>query len=1481
MSQMDYFRRPALAGKTLTRSTVGRIRGSVRRSDADGTSAVPYFPAVVAADTLDIETDAGGPVSVVLTANDLNTILDDINAALGVDGQAFSEDGSIGLATTTAGALGFIKVTGGTASVALGFNTFGGALPIEGLSSDLNSSPEGRVGNPFGVAFPSRENLNTETLTRALGRVASNTDVLWSDHAKDSISFATVAFVVGTAGAYITPTATQRLFVGGGLSAASTRRDLATYYQIIDTVTGLPANSQVTAVVRGTPVGSPPYANSPSWTDVTGKNVLGVGANGQEKVSSATITAITAGRFVECSAATFVTNGVVAGDTAQIVSATNYSPSSNNGMKWVVESVLSETVLTLRPMSKSELDTTGFWTFPAEETQPVVELNDVRNGPEVYGALVIKTGPFAHNVNLVVSPPIPTGAAYSLRAAVPYSLRNDKAQDKQLGAAAALSEIGNDFDPTDNWILDGLTPTLSAPNCVIATGYVRHHGKVFKVPTKTFAPADFTNGTNYVYWSETTGGLVSTTSTADFGSVLNNVYAIASTNRGHPIALVVKTAGVLTSVTRMIRRRAEKALSLTVGASGQFQTLEDAVRYANAISAASGETTSNSGSYPHYEFILTSDLTLTEDITFLMPGVTLRGVDQRVLLNAAGQRLNINGTTATILIKDLIINGSSAAFLQVRNAAYKVSFDNVKHVGGDYLSLILSVGGGTLSECHITGCSFTVGGFVMNIAPGGSSVVNFMDSDFFFSGASATPQIIKETASATWSGEVVQIVRCRFLGEWLTSSGTNAMAFSTSSAASKVIVRDVQFELGLSLSVNNGLLFGFNGHATVENVIVLAGAIPRAVVGSTKTKVLNSRLQVNPEGTSIAVYANEVSGCFIEHQDTDANLVGGVGVQVFSLAWANEVRGPFSYGIKTLDPTVIVSANKVILSDGNSFPLIGIQSLAEDSCVISDNVIQMPFRPTGGVAIPVGISQVGAPIFRLTIRDNFITLQENGYGIQIGTAGLVKSGENVIIAGNHIYGTCTVSEVMTGIDLHGVLFSCSVTDNQIYISGAAGEGNGIYQADGTNTHFIVSGNRVYVDAPDGASGGVYYVATADVTNVVQGNVFQAGTHTQRVSGFRGTTTGNQFLSGAICLVSDTQGVFSDNYLNLVSTSSATLGPGRYDNNTFTIPNVNASTTISDFQFTNNRLSGNFNGTTTTNTFTMFSGNKVAGNTTIDAGSDTKVVITANELLGTFTLVAGTNEHVVILESTYVGGNFAAVINRKLLISNCVFAGTGTQTIDVGEAAEVVGNIFVGRLSMDGFAADQLVSSNKLKGGIIFTADASPAFWKVDGNRIASNYNVTSVEFPAFGTVNQLFLTISNNIIQHGCGEDAAGLASTVPAINFAGNVSGFAIVGNNIAIGRNNTNNNPGGGAGTTNVACVHIVGAGAGNGPNVISSNIMDIPNTLVFTHTYAYYFWYFGQANDTGGAGNILVQNGAAIAAPGDGSQFYTGGATPYHVP
>src|SRR3954464_11215706 len=118
MAQMDYFRRPILAGKSLKRLSVGTIRGTLKRLNPDGISNVPYFPGVIGGDTVNVNVfDMGipGPVTVpvTLSSSSFATILSDFNTALVGKARAFDADGTVGLKSLTPGSDGYIEVTGG------------------------------------------------------------------------------------------------------------------------------------------------------------------------------------------------------------------------------------------------------------------------------------------------------------------------------------------------------------------------------------------------------------------------------------------------------------------------------------------------------------------------------------------------------------------------------------------------------------------------------------------------------------------------------------------------------------------------------------------------------------------------------------------------------------------------------------------------------------------------------------------------------------------------------------------------------------------------------------------------------------------------------------------------------------------------------------------------------------------------------------------------------------------------------------------------------------------------------------------------------------------------------------------------------------------------------------------------------------------------------------------------------------------------
>ena len=189
MSNMEYARRPALAGKNIKRLSYALIRGSLRRADADIYSPVPYFASLNPSspglgidsshNLLNISLNGTALPAVTIPDSTLTSVLTAINAALSTGGVAYEQDGAIYIQSNMLG-VGSIEITGGTAAPVIGFDTTG--TRIYSRSGDVDSAPEGRVGNPFGATWPGRaENFSMNTTRQALSRLAGNMDVLYSD----------------------------------------------------------------------------------------------------------------------------------------------------------------------------------------------------------------------------------------------------------------------------------------------------------------------------------------------------------------------------------------------------------------------------------------------------------------------------------------------------------------------------------------------------------------------------------------------------------------------------------------------------------------------------------------------------------------------------------------------------------------------------------------------------------------------------------------------------------------------------------------------------------------------------------------------------------------------------------------------------------------------------------------------------------------------------------------------------------------------------------------------------------------------------------------------------------------------------------------------------------------------------------------------------------------------------------------------------
>jgi hypothetical protein len=651
--QMRYFRRSALAGKSLKRLTSAQVRGNLRRLDIDQFSSVPYFPGVTQGDTLTVEgVTVGVPTeaTVGITATpqgraDFNEAIASLTAGLvAINVKAFDDGGCIGLKSTLSGSLGRVKITGGTAAKALGFDLT--AQDFFSIGGDLVSSPEGRgLGQPYGAvgAVPG-ENLTSDAYSRALGRVMANTDVLFSDLMKQEVVMKKVATVTSSPAPLSSILLGEtKVYIGG----QNTKEDLAHLFVLIDTATGQPTPSKVTGV----------------WNSL---GTIQLNAYDQTIVAGTTINEILNGEVVRCDGGNFLVSGAVAGDYVEIYSAGNLTPFSNNGYRWVVDRVIDAQYLAIRPMSTAELASVG---QDLDDSQPITELNSTNSG--AWGSLRVKRGKFATGARLVLSTPIPLGMTVDVWAPVPVTMR-----DRALDALAqrgygVFSSSSHDFDHTPNALLT--RPLIFKPGGLdvvrVAPFMVRWHGRPIRVPQ----PPDFTfpetGTTHYLYWDEYSCAVLKTNVPAGFsftesrtGTATTEEIAGKTPNTNgkgiHLATVTTNGAGQVLAVTPTGRIVADQTLQMTVGHGAQFYTLGQALEHVRRQAVSGLAATAKS----QVEIVIVTDQTAPAGGWQLPPtGILIRSGSPSVQLIAPVSGPYFTSQAGTVLM----LSGLKADFARV------------------------------------------------------------------------------------------------------------------------------------------------------------------------------------------------------------------------------------------------------------------------------------------------------------------------------------------------------------------------------------------------------------------------------------------------------------------------------------------------------------------------------------------------------------------------------------------------------------------------------------------------------------------------------------------------------------------------------------------------------------------------------------------------------------------------------------------------
>lgn len=1444
MERMEYVRRPALAGKNIVRLTNGKIRGSVRRSDPDVNNSAPHFLGATGK-TLQLQLNTGA-VTVTFTSDEFNQILQDINTAVGANATAFSEDGCIAIRASTAGYAGFVAAVGGTGDALVGFDTLGGVRFIFSRGADIDSAPQGRIDNPDGAVFPDRtENLTRDHFIRTLGKVTANTDVLYSDLIRSVINPQIAeSTTLAPDGSYITLNVDDKVFTGNNSMAPVFSNfgaaELAPYFQLIDP-SGRPLINKIVAVVRGVPSGEPPYALTSSWSDTTGLSVLGTNL----VKTSNTIVSIKEGRFITCSGTSFITAGVRPGDLVRISGATNLTPWSNNGLRWAVSAVLSATVLDVRPLSKRESDLYG---TSSSDTQPIVELNDSKSSLESFGSLQIETGSFQNRVTLVVRPPLPSTQAYSVVVPLQASVRGERENGNALGVTAALAPLTTDLDSVENWILSGFEAELDGGGVSVQAGYVRLHGVAYAIPAQTFPNSSFSNGESWLYWSESTGGFSITQDPEDWAKVISGPY-INPTDKGHPIAFISKSAGTINSVLPMVRRRAEKAIDLTVGSGGQFQTLASAVKFANTIASENGENVSENGQYPHFTFVIVSFLTESStDLRLSTLSASIKGATPGMSVNLSAGGIILDG------VKNFRIEDLTLSFTDPPQGAVNAVTDVTKivlqnaHFTG-ILNHVITTTTCNVENILIDRSSASISsGIVM--ADGVQSLKIF-DSRFGRSGSDTEMVLIRDGEAATWSGFELTIERCRFSG---TFRNDNNASLLVNAAGSYSIVRisDVEFEMANHDTEWSSSLMTLSGDSVIERFRITQGYICMAVLGNTNTVVRDSTFLSRAGYSNSVVRARVVERCKITHTDTTGASLSGIGIYApydFVVVSDNLIEGPLDTGIRCSGTNSVIERNNINqLFVSNGVPLIGIDVTDGGSPRgrVTNNIISTNYRNDVYTAIFAQAMGLGV------ISGNEIGLPNPNLANVALTGIDVRLSEYTVVSGNMISASGPRG-VAANQSVVGVLADSSqqlvVSNNNINLE-STGNASWTGIDIGLTTTASILGNRV------SAYGRPYVSSYAYLSHVIDGNTFTS-------------LTGNNVDNKAMKL----GGQVSNNLFQVLE---CIIGCGEYTNNSF------------------DGVTFNFDGDDETGPVILH-GNKFNGPVSlVDGGNMGNLLVHDNLWTGappsSLTInISGIN---CTVSDNYVGQVSITADGPVAFTGNTCLGNTMSFTMGGGEFSgnsilaavsltfvcntggfptNICNNILSAIVTISG-TQQYLSYSNNLSGAVTFTANLTGIRFQISGNRITSQNNAPCLSFPSYTTHANNFFDISNNVLEVGFGGTTA---PTTSAILFAGNASHIKCVGNSITL---TGNQNPGIGAGTYTVSCLRVVGSGT-NRHNVISGNLMSKPGSqLIFGGvTLNYYFWSFGSGLETGGSGNILESGGVVPnTAPGNGGQFFVPSAT-----
>jgi hypothetical protein len=644
----DFFRRPQLAGNTLKFLKYATIRGSVRRNDPDGISSNPYF-LLGAGGTLDLKVNGIEFLAVTFASANpsLQSILSAINTAIAGQGVAFDDDGVVGIRSLAAGEGGSVEVTGGSAAKAIGFDT--SIHPVSSLTTYLATSPEGRIGNSTGTSFPTQgEGLTTDTINRALGHMAANTDVLYAAmHQREKRLLVVEAFDESkvahmSAGDYsvLGPFAGPISTCVGEVASPPTQEEIAKNFFLMDG--SRMSASRIEAITGQAPTVMPVAANATNVGqagNVLGRNLIRAGPIQVDDIKYGTTVVATAGGF----------GGVHIGDLVEFnegVNPDNYpsTPWRNKGMRWVVEAVATDgTQIEVRPMSDREIETYGVDVSAAKN---VLELNGAKTLSQTFGTVTIYTGGTAENIYLVVRPRLHREFGFTLVGMVPTSLQSKGADYLQL--ASERQFVGQRNLPDAVLSRPTIVPYDSVPSFRLRVSgfWVRYKDRVYPIQEKILDLPAVQNDRVWISWRPMADILYSVPAEGSFDG------------EGMPLAYLSTDTSGITIINDAVRVEQLQDEPITVGAGGEFPTIQKALTFL-AISSMGGGPPG--GSIDPTIILLESTSMFTPiSETIVVPdglGVTIRGAHPDISLYMGPGSFPLFSGSGHVYLEDVVILG--------------------------------------------------------------------------------------------------------------------------------------------------------------------------------------------------------------------------------------------------------------------------------------------------------------------------------------------------------------------------------------------------------------------------------------------------------------------------------------------------------------------------------------------------------------------------------------------------------------------------------------------------------------------------------------------------------------------------------------------------------------------------------------------------------------------------------------------------------